>query len=97
MIISKHDLKQSQKQHICYRVQRGEEGSDLMLLRGKLEPLKNRGKSSLIQLGLFGFACLFVVLSVCSFVCLNNMKSLFGFIYAGVCKEIYCFFRFIRN
>lgn len=33
-----------------------------MLLRGRLELLKNCGKSLLIQLGLLVFACLFVVL-----------------------------------
>lgn len=43
------------------------------------------------------FACLFVVLFICFFALLNNMKSHFGFIYAHVFKEIYCFFRFIRS
>lgn len=45
------------------------------------------------------FVCCFVwgVLFVCFFACLNNMKSPFGFIYAYVCEEVSCFFRFIRN
>lgn len=85
-----------QKQHICYGVQSGE-GSDPTVLRGRLKLFKNCQNSLFMQLGLFVFACLLVVLFVCFFAFLNNMKSPLGFIYAYVCKEIYCFFRFIRN